>query len=161
MKMQDHFKPFIGKWWMWFLLIFFGFLTACQNQSKGFVLPEGNAEVGKQTFVDLNCNRCHTIDDIQWSGSKEAEDPKVPLGGDVSSIKTYGELVTSVFNPSHKISQQSLPGQKLVSVSGASKMELYHYNDIMTVQELIDVVTYLQSQYNVVTPENPYPEHGF
>ena len=62
----------------------------CDTQSKGFALPEGNAEAGKRSFVELNCNQCHSVEGIQWAGSEAMGDVLVPLGGDVTSIKTYG-----------------------------------------------------------------------
>lgn len=135
--------------------------TACQPQARGFALPEGDVEKGKLLFTELNCNDCHSIDDIAWVGSKDAGTPHIPLGGAVTSLKSYGELVTSVINPSHKISKvyedrvgTTLPGRR-------SRMELYNYNEAMTVQELIDVVAYLQSSYKLVTPEYTYPYSGF
>ena len=35
--------------------------------------------------------------------------------------------------------------------------ELVLDNEVMTVQELVDIVTYLQSEYKFVVPETPYP----
>ena len=135
-------------------------LPSCQRESRGFVLPDGDAVQGKQVFVELNCSRCHSISDIQWTGSERYSDPYIKLGGEVSTIKTYGELVTSVINPSHKISRQSLNAEKTTLADGISKMEMYRYNEIMTVQELVDVVTFLQSEYKVVGPDNPYTYSG-
>lgn len=144
-----------------FIVLFLAGLMSCTNQSKGFILPDGDAVAGKAVFTELNCNRCHSVADIKWSGTEQFQDPYVKLGGDVSQIKTYGELVTSVINPSHEISRRSLNEERVRLADGSSKMEMYKYNEIMTVQELVDVVTFLQQEYNVVTPENPYPNYGF
>ena len=39
---------------------------------------------------------------------------------------------------------------------GTSRMP--YYNDVMTVQELVDITTFLQGTYNLVAPEyNPMP----
>ena len=136
-------------------------LVACQTESRSLVLPEGDIVAGKQTFSDLNCDRCHSIGDIRWNGGETDDDPHIKLGGEVTRLKTYGELVTSVINPSHKISQQATTKQVLTDSLGASKMELYHYNEIMTVQELVDLVSFLQTEYKLVMPENTYPYPGF
>ena len=112
---------------------------------------------GKQAFQNLNCDNCHHIGDIKWTGNADINDPDIQLGGAVSSIKTYGELVTSVINPSHKISQAAMNDQELTLPDGSSKMERYSYNYVMTVQELVDIVTFLQSEYSVVTPRKTYP----
>ena len=135
-------------------------MSSCIRESRGFVLPDGDAVAGEQVFIDLNCSECHSIADIQWSGSELNKDPYVKLGGEVSTIKTYGELVTSVINPSHKIERRSLNDQKTILAEGISKMETYRYNEIMTVQELVDLITFLQDQYKVVRPDVEYPAHG-
>ncbi len=133
-------------------------LTACQRESRGFVLPVGNINTGKQLFVSMNCNDCHSIGDVARSTEGERGGaPLIQLGGEVTTLKAYGELVTSVINPSHKISQRHQTDQQLTSPEGASKMEARCYNDVMTVQELIDIVAFLQSEYELVVPTNTYP----
>jgi len=131
-------------------ILFIALMSGCVKESKGFVLPEGDLEVGRATFEALNCNACHSIADIQWQG--QDEELKLPLGGETQRIKTYGELVTSVINPSHKISK-SFEGE-LVDSAGNSKMKVY--NDIITVKELVDLVAFLQSEYKVIVPEQQY-----
>ncbi len=139
------------------LLLVFGlaFVLGCNWQSQGFVLPEGDVAKGKKDFVAFSCDQCHSIGDISWEG-KEG-DVEVKLGGEVSTLKTYGELVTSVIHPSHKIASGYL--EEKVAPEGRSKMENYHYNQVMTIQELIDVVTFLQSEYEILTPTRPYTYH--
>ncbi len=138
------------------LIIALGIATACQNQSSGFVLPDGDIEKGKQAFTELNCTDCHSVADIEWAGEKNGDTLHVRLGGDITKVKTYGELVTSVINPSHKISRAFHKKQEMTFAEGRSKMELYSYNEIMTVQELVDIVTFLQSEYELVKPDVPY-----
>ena len=74
------------------------------------------------------------------------------LGGPVTRVRTYGELVTAIINPSHKLAD-GYPAE-LVSEDGKSKM--YVYNGFMTVQELTDIVMFLQPHYDVVPPEFHY-----
>ena len=159
--MKYSIKASIVRWTVWILPAVAMLFTACENQSRGFVLPEGDAMHGKVLFQELNCTRCHSIGDIAWTGSARYDDVHVKLGGDVTHLKTYGELVTSVINPSHKISQQDTSHQKLTLIEGMSKMELPRYNEIMTVQELVDIVAFLQSEYKLVVPDVTYPYHGF
>ena len=133
------------------LLFSLAVLIGCNPQARGFALPEGDAEAGKLAFVELKCDQCHSIGKIAFTGG--AEETEVRLGGEVSKIKTYGELLTSVINPSHKISASYL--KEKVTEGEESKMKTY--NDFMTVQELVDLVTYLQTEYKVKYPENTYP----
>ncbi len=81
-------------------------------------------------------------------------DKEVSLGGDVARISTYGELVTSIINPSHKLAGGYLPA--VISTNGESKMT--NDNDAMTVQQLIDLVAFLQSR-SALKPQVPteYP----
>jgi len=144
------------------LALFIGLfaVTSCQDQARGFVLPEGDIVEGKLNFAKLNCDNCHLVADLPWTGNAELGDPKIQLGGEVSSIKTYGELVTSVINPSHKISKRLQEEQDVMMGDGVSKMERYRYNYVMTVQELVDLVTFLQSEYKVTVPKSHYPYYG-
>ncbi|HJW27892.1 MAG TPA: c-type cytochrome, partial [Saprospiraceae bacterium] len=132
-------------------------LSSCQPESRGFVLPKGDVQKGKQLFQDLKCHSCHSISDIAWAGSKEAGDVNLKLGGETTKLKMYGELVTSVINPNHKISQKTFSEQPLTTPEGTSRMPSNRYNDILTVQQLIDLVAFLQSEYKLQMPEQTYP----
>jgi len=132
------------------LLIPVLFLWGCNPNSRGFVLPEGDVQQGRETFVELQCTQCHSVGDVGWTGDEDGVEVK--LGGQVTSLKTYGELVTSVINPSHRIARAYL-GDK-VAVEGESKMR--KYNEVMTVQQLIDIVSFLQTEYEVTMPASPY-----
>ena len=129
-------------------------LAGCEqspNTGKGFSLPEGNAANGKIAYVELACNRCHSVADIEQVPSEGLELPNVKLGGTVLSIKTYGDLVTSIINPSHRILRghtQGIASQKLLmNDDGNSKMPIY--NDVMTVTQLVDLVTFLEGHYEL------------
>lgn len=129
------------------------FISSCNEQARGFALPEGDIEEGKVTYIRLACNECHSISGIVWTGGSDSL--KIHLGGEASLQKSYGDLVTSIINPSHKMAQHF---KQKESEDGPSKMK--NYNDFMTVQELIDLVTFLQSEYKVITPPTySYPYH--
>ena len=94
------------------LIVSLGLLHGCggygEKSSSGFRLPDGDAAAGRQAFTDLHCNACHDVkgQDIKFEGTRKIT---VVLGGDVSRVKTYGELVTSIINPSHKIAPGLVP----------------------------------------------------
>lgn len=125
-------------------------LSSCNSQAREFALPEGNLEKGKAIYESLACNECHSIPDIAWKGG--IDNLNIHLGGEVTALKTYGDLVTSVINPSHKVA--SYYKQKTSTEGSLSKMK--NYNEVMTVQELVDLVTFLQSEYKVVSPPTKY-----
>lgn len=118
---------------------------------RGFRLPDGNETAGRETFLYMHCNQCHTIEGEELPAIPGFE-PFVELGGKVTRVKTYGELVTAIINPSHKLADGY--AEDLVSENGKSKM--YVYNGFMTVQELTDIVMYLQPHYDVIPPEFQY-----
>jgi hypothetical protein len=134
-----------------------GLIQGCFSDPEspiGFRLPDGNAEQGLRAFEDLQCYGCHAVQGVEFpSGSTDSV--SVILGGGVTRVKTYGELVTSIINPSHKLA----PGYKdeEMTIDGASRMELAYLNEVVTVQQLIDLVAFLQPRYNLLPPENnPY-----
>lgn len=129
-------------------------LSGCGQNSREFNLPVGNAEQGKANFILLGCNSCHTVDDVQWAGSDSHDNINVILGGKTTQIKTYADLVTSIINPSHKLSRKNDPAT--MTESGESKMR--SYNDVMSVQELIDLVTFLHAKYDLWVPQ--YYKYG-
>ena len=135
-------------------------MAACDMGPKsavGFRLPDGDAARGEQSFLSLGCHSCHSVANFEAPEPLTAGPVNVVLGGQVVRVKTYGELVSSVINPSHRIAVGS--GPDAVTESGESVMRVY--NDVMTVQQLIDLVAFLQTHYEVVPPEFHYPRYGY
>jgi mono/diheme cytochrome c family protein len=145
------------------LMIAAAFVVICSGCSpdpksgKGFSLPDGNIERGQTTFAQLQCNACHTVSGVKFDdGEIDSAETIVALGGEKTKVETYGDLVTSIINPSHRFAKGYETDQ--VAEDGQSKMRLY--NAEMTVQQLIDLVAFLESHYSVIkyepTPYYPY-----
>ena len=143
---------------MVFVVIFMLLLLNACDQSvhatRGFRLPDGDVEHGEKLFDELQCLACHTMDGKDGSDIDKQIETPVALGGKVVLNKTYAELLTSIINPSHRISQNLDPTK--VQRNGQSLMR--NYNDVITVTELIDLVTFLQTRYELVEPE-PGPKY--
>jgi L-cysteine S-thiosulfotransferase len=129
-------------------------LSACSDpkSASGFRLPDGDTTLGREAFVRLNCHRCHTV-----SGETFAEGPAggvivVPLGGEVVRVRTYGQLVTSIINPQHIVRPEYVG--KYTDSTGRSLMP--DYNKTITVEEVINLVAFLQSHYRLQLPEPAY-----
>ncbi len=138
-------------------MLAFGVLTisgcgADRMSEKGFSLPEGDAVRGKDAFLYMHCHECHMIAGEELPRVAMADPPFVELGGTVSKVKTYGELVTAIINPSHKLAK----GYPLEAVSNDGESKMPVYNGFMTVQELIDIVMFLQPHYEVYMPKYEY-----
>ncbi|PAY18155.1 cytochrome C [Rhodopirellula sp. SM50] len=119
-------------------------------------MPEGDAERGKATFVALQCNACHTVDGVELDASVSEDVTTVALGGKKGYVVTYGDLVTSIINPSHRFAL----GYKSDEIQEGEVSKMRSYNDEMTVTQLADLVTFLQQHYEVEiyvpTPFVPY-----
>jgi sulfur-oxidizing protein SoxX len=139
---------------LWRLALLVGLvfgMVACESErrsSAGFRLPEGDVQRGREAVLALKCYACH-----EFAGGnfpQPVADPPVPvrLGGETPFVKTDGDLVTSIINPSHRLTYGNLG--ELTEAGGESRMA--DYTEIMTVEQLIDVVAFLQSLYEVQPP---------
>jgi hypothetical protein len=137
--------------WYSLALVAIVVLQGCQLESSGFELPPGDAAAGKEVFVNLHCNGCHSVADVEYAesnvpvvymGKRTTGKIHVELGGEAAGSRTQGELVTSVVNPSHKISTSY--SRHLAT----TKSPMQTHNEAMTVQNLIDVVAFLQEQFD-------------
>jgi len=133
------------------LLVFLG----CDNQresAEGFALPAGNVEAGAAVYAAMSCGSCHGV-----KGEAKADTPvgtkKLMIGGTSSNLPSDGYLVSAIINPSHAIREQA--GFESMLPSGESRMS--NFNPVLTVQQLIDVVAYLQSLHEFRTV---YEGHG-
>lgn len=137
------------------ILVAVSALAGCDRDmmsERGFSLPAGDPVRGQDAFLYMTCNECHSVEGLDLPSVAQPDSPQVVLGGDVTRVKTYGELVTAVINPSHKLAQ----GYPLDEISEDGESRMYIYNGIMTVQELIDIVAFLQPHYDVVIPPYAY-----
>lgn len=131
-------------------------LTACDTGPKGsvgFTLPDGDIEKGKANYIAFQCHACHDSEQVPQMETEEPPVMSVTLGGETTRIKSYGELVTSVINPSHRVPRRS--SADMADQSGQSKM--VNFNDIMTVTQMIDLVAFMQSNYTL----SPYANSNY
>ncbi|WP_211316912.1 c-type cytochrome [Arenicella xantha] len=140
-------------------------LAACSQEkvaNRGFSLPSGDIENGRMVFLEYQCLQCHVLQGTEFSDDEwrltEGDGIAVELGGATTKLQTYGDLVTSIINPSHRIAKGYPVDQ--VTENGESKMA--YYNQVMTVEELIDLVTFLRSKYEFKSyPETIYPYYVY
>lgn len=135
-------------------------LSACGDRAAGeasVYLPKGDPTSGEAHFVALGCVNCHGVAGSDLPEPAEGGPVRVLLGSGLGG-KTYGDLVTSIVNPSHKLSARYRPNE--VSASGQSLMS--SYNDVMTITQLIDIVAFLETYYTkAVRPGYTYPVYRY
>lgn len=132
-------------------ILVLGALAGCgppEKSSSGFRLPDGDIEKGHMAFLDLKCNACHRVTGLDLPAPVASPPVLVTLGGTVPSPRTDGELVTSIINPTHKIRYGY--SRELVESAGHSRMA--DYGEVMTVSQLVDLVAFLHSRYEVIPP---------
>lgn len=125
--------------------------TGCEKSLKStraFNLPPGDAANGQTAFVTLKCVNCHTVDGVQLPKPTAPADQTLALGGAVGRLRTYGDLLTAIVHPAYSLSDK-------LTIEQWRKMEkspMRPVNDVMTVQQLIDLVTFLQPRYTKLEP---------
>ena len=120
----------------------------------GFPVEEGSIEAGRQAFIDHRCHQCHSVAGLRLPELAGASSPLLELGGETSHVKAYSELVTSIINPDHRISEQYRERlQRPVLEPLLSQMPMAHI-ETMTVRQLIDLVAFLDSRYILIDEYN-------
>lgn len=152
MHKRREYATALGRWPLLLAAIFV--LVGCSDQEevRGFVLPEGDFAAGQASFVDYGCPICHVVagTDIEFLGDDVI--PRIQLGGEVRKVKSYGDLLTSIVNPSHTLAKQylkSLPQEERKTASSP----MPDFNEQLTVADLIDLVAFLHSRYEETVPE--------
>ena len=104
-----------------------------------FTVPSGQAAAGRQVFIDLECYTCHQVAQETFPEfSRGAEH----IGPDLTGMGAHhpGEyFAESIINPNAVI----VIGEGYSGPDGLSRMP--EYNDVLTVQQLTNLVAYLKS----------------
>lgn len=116
------------------------------KSTRGFVFPEGDVTRGKATFVELKCYECHQVDNVDGLPNPNLPTGKViVLGGEVRTTKTYGDLLTAIIHPEQSVTAKAADHTR-------SDETMPTVNDVMTVQQMLDLVTFLSPQYQKLEP---------
>lgn len=116
-------------------------------ESVTLALPVGRADAGRQAFLDLKCATCHRVSGetafpAPFSDHPGPElDPRRPR-------RSPSDVATAIVAPSHALSTRIGYEQKARLEGEHSPMG--SFNEVMTVQQLGDLVAYLRSA--AVTP---------
>jgi hypothetical protein len=102
-----------------------------------FTLPEGDANVGRQTFVDLGCHTCHAVKGEKFSPAGDGTHVGPELTG-MGSHHPPGYFAESILNPDAVV----VDGPGYAGEDGRSRMPSY---PDLTLVQLVDVVAYLET----------------
>ena len=120
-----------------------------------YPIVRGDVQRGQQAFVKMGCNLCHTVDGVQLPDNAALRPVTINLGGDLTYAKTYGNLVTSIINPDHVISQEWLKQLSPEARTKITRSPMY-VNPDMKVTEMIDIVAFLNSRYRLLPGYTEY-----
>ena len=98
-------------------------------------LPKGNPARGRRVFVRMECYSCHEVKGERF----RVQDPVGPELSHMGEHHSAEFIAESILNPNAFID----PEPRFKGPDGSSKMP--SFNDVMTVQELIDLVAYLKN----------------
>ena len=107
-------------------------------QGWKFSLPDGDANAGKTVFLNMKCYSCHAI---QIPGEKLPPSRSKGAGPELSG---YAVL------PKEYLAESIIKFHTVVAAPGYTVKEgraaMGEYNHFLTVQEVIDLVTFLKQQ---------------
>jgi hypothetical protein len=101
-----------------------------------FTWPQGDPAKGREVFVKLECYSCHEVKGEKFSAPRGEIGPELSMMGPLHEGEYFAE---AIINPNAVIQK----GKGYEAADGSSKMP--SYNDLVTVQEVIDLVAYLKS----------------
>lgn len=135
-------------------------LSACRtypNYANDFRFPiqSGDIAKGREAFVALGCPMCHVVSGVDLPDYKGTRFISMPLGGELVFAKTYADLVTSIINPNHVISDKYLDMLPPAQRNRINTSPMY-MNPEMKVTELIDIVAFLNSRYKMLPGYNDF-----
>lgn len=142
----------------WLLAVAAIALPGCgtdRHSASGFRLPpDGDAARGQAAFVAFGCPTCHSVAGADLP--RPTIQPPVPvvLGGTVGQPVADGYLVTSIIYPNYALARYPKPA---ITAGGRSRMP--SYADRLTVQQVADMVEFLQAHYTVQATPPPFPYH--
>ncbi len=125
------------------------FLVGC---ARGPFLPEGNVAAGRQAFSDLGCHACHRVQGESFP--EPVAQPPVPFAlGSPTNPKSRQYLAESIIAPSHKFARKAPvytePGvvvdRYYEDIREGDESRMGSFNDHLTVQQWLDLVTFLAS----------------
>lgn len=128
------------------------------HQEQGFRLPAGDAKAGRTAFTELGCTTCHTVDGVKLPDPVTRGPVEVKLGGAVHRVRSYGDLVTAIIHPAHDITKPFVaeppmePVQSDVDKVNEKTTLMPDYNHTITVQQLVDLTTFLHGRYSELPP---------
>ena len=114
---------------------------------EGFRFKGGNVAAGKEAFEKLSCTQCHRVQGVELEKPKGKRRLDLVLASEVRYVKRYEDIIQAIVNPQHVITKQY--AEMLANTGFGGDVQAFMPNLIedMSAQQLIDLVTFLDSAY--------------
>ncbi len=133
------------------LLCFVGVLPACQ--AGGFHIPQGDPVKGRAIFTEVSCHTCHRVQGEEFP--RPVASPPVPVVlGSPLNRQSRQYLAESIIAPSHRFAHPrplysdppfEYSRAEYENIRSGKLSRMGDYSELMTVRELFDLVSYLDS----------------
>lgn len=115
-----------------------------------FTLPQGNSHAGREVFIAMECYKCHAVQGEQFPGTPADVGGVGPELTDMGAMHPPEYFAESIIAPNAVLTE----GPGSVGADGRSRMPTY--NQILTIEQLLDLVAYLKSLVGQpTTPHGP------
>ena len=137
----------------WLIILAFlpipGCLIHADEGAKRSMIPKGDPTRGETVFLDQGCYRCHTLENRELPDFDLPAKLKIHLGGSAHALWNRDEFGRAILNPEHVVAPQY---QAIMiqagDAKGAKESPMPNFNTILTVADLIDLATFLDSMRN-------------
>ncbi len=110
-------------------------------------------ERGKITFADLQCVQCHRVAKAELPEPDGKRRLDLMIGQEPRFVKSYEDIITAITNPQHVVTEQYRSILTTPEQQGDIQSFMPNLKEGMTVQQLIDLVTFLDEHYSESNPE--------
>jgi len=116
------------------------------EDKRSLIVPKGDASVGLTTFIDKGCYKCHLTGDVKLPKLEVEPKLSIQLGGNERSNWTRDRFAEAIMNPNHAVAPEYhlakiISGDKF----GAENSPMLDFNDVLTLKDLINLTTFLDS----------------
>lgn len=110
------------------------------------VVPTGKAEAGQLVFVEKGCHQCHSAGSTKLPTVELEQRLVIELGGDVHTKWNRDDYARAIMDPNHLVSEDyKIAMIRLGDHFKAENSPMPTFADVLRVNELIDLVTFLDS----------------
>lgn len=115
---------------------------AADSQTITLTFPAGDAQAGRQAFLDLRCTACHVVPSEKKFPPPVSANPGPPIDARLAG-RDVSYLATAIVSPSHTFSLDT-PLQVREHLAGVLS-PMGDFSQVMTVRQLVDLQAYLRS----------------